>query len=318
MTNASRTLLCDIHRGTWDDELLALFDIPRSLLPEIVSSSGVIASTSEGLPIPAGIPIAGVAGDQQAALFGQRCVRPGMAKNTYGTGSFVVMNSGNVPVRSTHGLLATAAWQVGDRPMQYAVEGSIFVTGAAVQWLRDELGIISSAAEIEALAASVPDSGGVVFVPAFTGLGTPHWDPWARGTIVGLTRGTTAAHLARATLDAIALQTVEVLEAMRADSGLALEELRADGGAAANDLLMQLQADLAGIPVVRAGVGETTALGAALLAGLASGMWSSDAELDAQWRADRVFEPRMSADQRAAVHDRWRRAVQLARGWERD
>jgi glycerol kinase len=305
VTNVSRTLLFDIHRCAWDDELLSILDIPRSMLPQVSSSSGIIAETAEGLPIPAGIPIAGIAGDQQAALFGQRCTRAGMAKNTYGTGSFVVMNTGDAAVTSSHGLLSTIAWKLNDAPVQYAVEGSIFVTGAAVQWLRDGLGIIASADEIEPLAASVPDTNGVVFVPAFTGLGTPHWDAYARGTIVGLTRGATKAHLARATLEAIALQTVDVLEAMRADSGIPLTELRVDGGASTNDLLMQMQADLAGIPVIRGRVTEVTALGAASLAGLAMGLSIAGEEIE----VDRTFEPRMSESDRAAKMEEWGRAV---------
>ncbi|MEA2490442.1 MAG: glycerol kinase [Acidobacteriota bacterium] len=311
-TNASRTMLFDIHRGTWDDEMLALLDIPRSLLPEVRSSSEVYATTAKGLGIPAGIPIAGIAGDQQAALFGQRCTRAGMAKNTYGTGSFVVMNTGDSAVSSAHGLLATIAWQLPSQPRQYALEGSIFVTGAAVQWLRDGLGLIRTAADIEPLAASVPDNGGVVFVPAFTGLGTPHWDAYARGTMVGLTRGTTAAHIARATLESIALQTVDVLDAMRRDSGLALTELRVDGGASTNDLLMQIQADLAGIPVIRARTAETTSLGASFLAGLAVGFWQ---DVDVSWEAERVFTPRMGEEERAEMVGAWRRAVERARGW---
>ena len=258
------------------------------------------------------MPLSGIAGDQQASLFGQRCTRAGMIKNTYGTGCFVVMQAGAQAVRSSHGLLSTIAWRLGDAPLQYAVEGSIFVAGAAVQWLRDGLGIIQSAADIEPLAASVPDSGGVVMVPAFTGLGTPHWDPYARGTIAGLTRGSTAAHLARATLEAIALQTVDVLEAMRADSGIAPRELRVDGGASRNDLLMQLQADLSGIPVIRTRTAETTALGAAYLAGLAAGFWI---DVDGQWEAERVFTPRMTDDERSAKLDTWRRAVERAKGW---
>jgi glycerol kinase len=314
VTNASRTLLFDIHRGAWDDDLLAILDIPRALLPEVRGSSEIVATTADGLPIPAGIPIAGIAGDQQAALFGQRCTRAGMAKNTYGTGSFVVMNTGADAVKSSHGLLSTIAWKLQDQPTQYAVEGSIFVTGAAVQWLRDALGIIETAADIEPLAASVPDTNGVVFVPAFTGLGTPHWDAYARGTIVGLTRGATKAHLARATLESIALQTVDVLDAMRADSGIALTELRVDGGASTNDLLMQVQADLAKIPVIRAGTSEITALGAAYLAGLAIGFWKSEDEIDAQWVADRTFTPNMTEGARAAKLDAWRRAVERAKG----
>ncbi len=310
VTNASRTLMFDIHRRAWDDELLAIFGIERSLLPDVKGSSEIVAETAQGLPIPAGIPIAGIAGDQQAALFGQRCTRPGMAKNTYGTGSFVVMNSGANAVQSAHGLLSTIAWQLKD-DVQYAVEGSIFVTGAAVQWLRDKLGIIETAAGIEALAATVEDSNGVLFVPAFTGLGTPYWDGYARGAIVGLTLGATNAHLARATLESIALQTVDVLEAMRADSGIALTELRVDGGASVNDLLMQMQADLAGIPVVRTRTAETTALGAAYLAGMAVGFYGDDVA----WTADRTFEPRTSEDERKMKLMQWRRAVERARGW---
>jgi glycerol kinase len=293
VTNASRTLLFDIHRREWDDELLHILRIPREILPKVVSSSELVGETKDG------IPIAGIAGDQQAALFGQRCITPGMAKNTYGTGCFIVMNTGKQFVRSRHGLLTTAAHQA------FALEGSVFVAGAAVQWLRDALGIIKSAADIETLAGSVPDSGGVVFIPAFTGLGAPHWDPHARGSITGLTRGTTAGHIARAALEAIALQTAEVLDAMRADSGLPIHELRVDGGASANDLLMQIQADVAGLRVVRSSISETTALGAAYLAGLAVGFWS-EATIDAQWKADRVFEPQ--SDQ-SVLKERWKRAV---------
>jgi len=309
VTNASRTLMFDIHRGVWHDELLEILEVPRHMLPEVRGSSEIVARTADGLPIPAGIPIAGIAGDQQAALYGQRCTRPGMVKNTYGTGSFIVMNTGGTAVRSEHGLLSTIAWKLGDET-QYALEGSIFVTGAAVQWLRDQLGIIKTAADVEALAASVEDTNGVVFVPAFTGLGTPHWDGYARGTIVGLTRGASAAHIARATLEAIALQTVDVLEAMRRDSGIALTELRVDGAATANDLLMQMQADLAGIPVLRARAHESTALGAALLAGRAVGFFG-----DLPWSADRTFQPRLSEDERAAKLTTWRRAVERARAW---
>jgi len=293
VTNASRTLLFDIRRKQWDDELLRIFNIPRSILPRVVSSSEVVGETDDG------VPIAGIAGDQQAALFGQRCVRAGMAKNTYGTGCFIVMNTGERCVTSEHGLLATVA------ASSYALEGSVFIAGAAVQWLRDALGIIRSADEVEALAATVPDSGGVVFVPAFTGLGAPHWDPYARGAISGLTRGTTAAHIARAALEAIALQSAEVVEAMRGDSGLAMTELRADGAASRNDLLMQIQADVAGVRVVRPRITETTALGAAYLAGLAVGFWRDEAEIDAQWQADRVFEPRAGN----ALRERWDEAV---------
>jgi glycerol kinase len=319
VTNASRTLLFDIHRCEWDDELLSILGIPRALLPEVRGSSEIVARTAEGLPIPAGIPIAGIAGDQQAALFGQRCTRAGMAKNTYGTGSFVVMNTGGECVSSSHGLLSTIAWRIGDEPVQYAVEGSIFVTGAAVQWLRDGLGIINTAADIEPLAASVPDTNGVVFVPAFTGLGTPHWDAYARGTIAGLTRGATKAHLARATLESIALQTVDVLEAMRLDSGIALTELRVDGGASTNDLLMQMQADLANLPVIRARTSEITALGVAYLAGLAVG-WSAglrpaDAAASRAGAPDakRIFTPSMDAAVRNAKLASWRDAVSRAK-----
>ncbi|HKO54861.1 MAG TPA: glycerol kinase GlpK [Thermoanaerobaculia bacterium] len=309
VSNASRTLLFDIHRGAWDDELLDILGVPRAVLPEVRSSSESYGLTDDGFPI------AGIAGDQQAALFGQRCTRAGMAKNTYGTGSFVVMHTGAAAVRSSHGLLATVAWRIGDGPLQYALEGSIFVTGAAVQWLRDQLRLIRTAPEIEALAASVPDSGGVVVVPAFTGLGTPHWDPYARGSIHGLTLGSTGAHIARATLDSIALQTVDVLEAMRADSGIALEELRVDGGASTNDLLMQIQADLAGIPVVRARTAESTALGAAHLAGLATGFWPDAAAIDAQWTAERVFTPRIGDAERSERIDTWHRAVARTKRW---
>jgi glycerol kinase len=279
VTNASRTLLFDIHRREWDDDLLRILRIPREILPKVVSSSEVVGETNDG------IPIAGIAGDQQAALFGQRCTTPGMVKNTYGTGCFIVMNTGDRFVCSRHGLLTTAAHRA------FALEGSVFIAGAAIQWLRDGLGIIKSAPEVEGLAKSVSDSGGVVFIPAFTGLGTPHWNPYARGAITGLTRGTTAAHLARAAMEAIALQTSEVLDAMRTDSGLPLRELRVDGAASRNDLLMQIQADVAGLPVVRSSITETTALGAAYLAGLAVGFWSEET-IDRQWKADGVFEPR--------------------------
>jgi glycerol kinase len=313
-TNASRTLLFDIHRAAWDPELCAIFGIDMAMLPAICASSGVIATTAGGLPIGEGIPIAGIAGDQQAALFGQRCIEPGMAKNTYGTGSFLVMNTGETAVASAHGLLSTIAWQLPHEPRAYALEGSIFVTGAAVQWLRDALGIIKTAADIEPLAASVDDTNGVVFVPAFTGLGTPHWDPHARGTIAGLTRGATAAHIARATLESIALQSNDVLDAMRSDAGIALKELRVDGGASANDLLMQMQADIAGIPVVRATTTETTALGAAYLAGIATGFWDAH-DLDAQWQAERTFVPRIGDAAREEKIREWRRALLRAKDW---
>ena len=314
VTNASRTLLCNIHTGDWDDDLLEILDIPRSMLPEIRSSSEVYAPTS-GEIFSSQTPIAGIAGDQQAATFGQRCVEPGMAKNTYGTGSFMLLNTGTEPVASTNQLLTTIAWKLGDQPMEYALEGSVFVTGSAVQWLRDGLGIIRTAPEVEPLAASVDDTDGVYLVPAFTGLGAPHWDPYARGTIVGITRGTTAAHIARATLEGIAFQVADVLTAMKKDAGLDLGELRVDGGAAANDLLMQIQADLLGVPVVRPKVTETTALGAAYLAGLAVGYWSDADEIAEQWQVDRRFEPAMGEDQRASLTEAWVRALDRARAW---
>ena len=312
-TNASRTLLYNLHTGDWDDELLALFDVPRSMLPEVRASSEVYANTA-GTVLAHKIPIAGIGGDQQAALFGQVCTQPGMVKNTYGTGCFMLMNTGDTPVISENNLVSTVAWQQGaDRT--YALEGSIFVAGAVVQWLRDGLGIIRSSSEVEALAASVPDTDGVYLVPAFTGLGAPHWDPYARGTMVGLTRGSTSAHIARAALDSIAYQTADVLRAMTSDSGLELTELRVDGGATANDLLMQFQADLLGVPVVRPKVTETTALGAAYLAGLAIGFWEDTDEIAAQWQVDRRFEPAMSDDQRQSLTAEWTRALDRARGW---
>lgn len=317
VTNASRTLMYDIRAGDWDDELLEILDVPRSMLPEVRSSSEVYAHTS-GEIFSSQTPIAGIAGDQQAATFGQRCVEPGMAKNTYGTGSFMLLNTGTEPVASENQLLTTVAWKLGDQPTEYALEGSVFVTGSAVQWLRDGLGIIRTAPDVEALAASVDDTDGVVLVPAYTGLGAPHWDPYARGTIVGITRGTTAAHIARATLEGIAFQVADVLSAMKKDAGIELQELRVDGGAAANDLLMQIQADLLQAPIVRPSVTETTALGAATLAGLAVGYWGSQDELDAQWQLDRRFEPEISADEAEARHARWRRALDRSRGWARD
>jgi glycerol kinase len=314
VTNASRTLLWDLHTGDWSDELLGLLDIPRGLLPAVRSSSEVYGETLPGL-LGVPIPIAGVAGDQQAALFGQACLAPGMVKNTYGTGCFLLINTGDRPVRSRNELLTTPAWRIGGRT-DYALEGSVFMAGAVVQWLRDGLGLIRSAAEVEVLAASVPDSGGVVLVPAFTGLGAPHWDPYARGTLVGITRGTTSAHIARAALEGIAFQVCDVLAAMAADSGVPVAELRVDGGAAANDLLMQLQADLAGVPVVRPRVQETTALGAAYLAGLAVGVWKDTGEIAARWQVDRRFEPQLDPAAAAGRRERWSRAVERAKGWE--
>ena len=315
VSNASRTLLFDIHQLRWDPELLEILRVPAAMLPEVRRSSEVVGETAARQGVPGGVAIAGIAGDQQSALFGQRCTRPGMVKNTYGTGCFLVMNTGARVVTSEHRLLATIAWKIGER-VDYAIEGSIFVSGAAVQWLRDGLGIIRAASEVEALAASVPDSGGVMLVPAFAGLGCPHWDPYARGALLGLTRGTSAAHIARATLEAIAFQVAEVLELMRRDSAIELRELRVDGAATANNLLMQLQADLIGIPVVRAAVSETTALGAALLAGSAAGLWKSDEDLDRVWRADQTFQPRINAGAREAAMAKWSRAVERARNWE--
>jgi glycerol kinase len=314
VTNASRTLLWDLHTGEWSAELAAILGVPLGMLPEVRASSEIYGETLPDL-FGAPIPIAGVAGDQQAALFGQACLAPGMVKNTYGTGCFLLMNTGGRPVRPEAGLLATPAWRLGART-EYALEGSVFVAGAVVQWLRDGLGVIRSAAEVEALAASVPDAGGVVLVPAFTGLGAPHWDPYARGALLGITRGTTAGHLARAALEGIAFQVADVLEAMAADSGVPVAELRVDGGAAANDLLMQMQADLAGVPVVRPRVRETTALGAAYLAGLAVGVWKSPDEIAARWQAERRFAPRLDPAAAAARREQWRRGVERAKGWE--
>ncbi len=321
-SNAARTMLMNIHTLAWDDELLRLFHIPRSVLPRIVPSSGVLGDTAPGVLGDAPIPIAGVAGDQQAATFGQACFAPGMAKNTYGTGCFMLMNTGDRAVRSRNQLLATVGWQgpdaAGARRTAYCLEGSVFMAGATVQWLRDGLQMIQSASEIEALAASVPDTGDVFLVPAFAGLGAPDWDGRARGTLVGLTRGTTRAHIARAALEAIALQSADIFGAMVRDSGIQLTELRVDGGASRNDLLMQLQADLAGVPVVRPQVTETTALGAAYLAGLATGVWQGGDEIAAQWAVDRRFEPSLPEPQRLARIARWREAVERSRGWARD
>ena len=312
-SNASRTLLYNIHEGCWDEELLEILDIPRAVLPEVGASSGMIAQTAGDL-FAGHIPITGVAGDQQAALFGQCCFTPGMVKNTYGTGCFMLMNTGSRARVSHNRLLTTAAWLRGN-DMTYALEGSVFVGGAVVQWLRDGLGMFRSSAEVEPLAASVPDSDGVYFVPAFTGLGSPHWDPYARGTLIGLTRGSTRAHVARAALDGIAYQVADVLTAMQADAGMPLTELRVDGGAAANDLLMQFQADLLGVPVVRPRQLESTAQGAAYLAGLAVGYWQDDAEIRSLWKADRVFEPSMDPARRAMYLAGWAKALGRAKGW---
>jgi glycerol kinase len=311
-SNASRTMLYDIRTGAWDDTLLDLFGVPRSMLPEVRSSSEVYGHTSL---LGGSIPIAGIAGDQQAALFGQVCTKPGMVKNTYGTGCFMLMHTGTRPIASRNNLLTTVAWRVGDRT-EYALEGSIFIAGAVVQWLRDGLGIIRSAEEVEPLAASVPDTHGVYLVPAFAGLGAPHWDQYARGVLVGLTRGTTRAHVARAALEGIALQVMDVLKAMEADAGIRLKELRVDGGAAGNNLLMQLQADLLNVPVVRPQVTETTALGAAYLAGLAVGFWKDQADIARQWQADRRFVSAMKPAARKILAAGWTRALTRARGWE--
>jgi glycerol kinase len=310
-SNASRTLLYDIHTGTWDDELLALFDIPREVLPRVVSSSEVIATTALG---GASVPIAGIAGDQQAALFGQACDRPGLAKNTYGTGCFLLLNTGAHAVPSKNRLLTTVAWDLGGT-LSYALEGSVFIGGAAVQWLRDGLKLIRTAADVEALAASENSNGGVYMVPAFAGLGAPHWDAYARGAVLGLTRGSTGGHLARAVLESIAFQSADVLLAMEKDANVTLTELRVDGGATANQLLMQFQADLLGVPVVRLEVLETTALGAAYLAGLAVGHWKDVAEIRANWRVARRFEPSMSRDRAAELRAGWEKAVSRAKGW---
>jgi len=306
-TNASRTLLYNIHEGCWDDELLEMLDIPRSLLPEVGPSSGMITKTA-GNVFAENIPITGVAGDQQAALFGQCCFTPGMVKNTYGTGCFMLMNIGTQPRASHNRLLTTVAW-TRERTTTYALEGSVFVGGAVVQWLRDGLGMIRTSAEIEPLARSVPDSDGVYFVPAFTGLGAPHWNPHARGTLVGLTRGTTRAHIARAALDGIAYQVADLLRAMQADAGMPLTELRVDGGASANALLMQFQADLLGVPVIRPRQVESTAQGAAYLAGLAVGFWKDEAAIRAFWEVDRVFEPSMDDARRQSLLAGWEKAV---------
>jgi glycerol kinase len=309
VTNASRTMLFNLHTGQWDEELLGLLNIPRALLPEVVGSSEVCGKTSGVL---ADIPIAGIAGDQQAALFGQMCMQPGMVKCTYGTGSFMLLNTGEKPVASRNKLLTTVAWKINGR-MSYALEGSIFIAGAVVQWLRDELQIIRSAAEIEELAASVPDTAGVYFVPAFSGLGAPHWDPYARGTIGGLTRGSNRAHIARAALEGIAFQVVDIIDAMETDSGVPLKELRVDGGAARNDLLMQIQADLLGVTVTRPSNPETTVLGATYLAGLAVGYWPDQETIAKQWKADRRFTPAIDENERRARHAGWSQALARAR-----
>ncbi|MFO1483095.1 MAG: glycerol kinase GlpK [Verrucomicrobiaceae bacterium] len=312
VSNASRTMLYDIRKGDWDDELLKIFGVPRSMLPEVKDSSGVFGETSL---LGGSIPVAGIAGDQQSALFGQVCTKPGMVKNTYGTGCFMLMNTGTKPINSKNKLLTTIAWRIGGRT-EYALEGSVFIAGAAIQWLRDGLGIIKKSADVEALAASVPDTGGVYMVPAFAGLGAPHWDAYARGTLVGMTRGTTAAHIARAALEGIALQVMDILKAMEADSGIKLKELRVDGGASLNNLLMQMQCDLLGVPVVRPKVSETTALGAACLAGLAVGYWKNVADIAKHWQVDLKLKPAMKPAARVKITRGWNRALTRAKAWE--
>jgi glycerol kinase len=312
-TNASRTLMFNISRLAWDEDILGELAVPPSLLPTVLPSCGVFGETEPSL-LGAALPIAGIAGDQQAALFGQACFQVGMGKNTYGTGCFVLMNVGHDSLPLGSSLVTTIAWGLG-QGVEYALEGSIFIAGAAVQWLRDGLGLIATAAESEAVAASVPSSEGVYLVPAFVGLGAPHWDPRARGAIVGITRGTTRAHLVRATLEAIAFQTRDVIETMESECALTLPELRVDGGAAANDLLMQIQADILGREVVRPAVTETTALGAAYLAGLAVGFWQGQDELAGKWRVDKRFQPRMDASQREELYQGWKRAVERAKAW---
>jgi len=315
VSNASRTLLFDIHRLDWDDELLALVGVPPAVLPEVRPTSGAFGET-EASVFGRPIPITAMAGDQQAATFGQACFGVGQAKNTYGTGAFLLMNTGDRAVASSHGLLTTIGWQLAtDASVTYALEGSVFSAGSAVQWLRDGLGAIETSADVEGLAARVDDTGGVYLVPAFTGLGAPYWDPDARGTIVGLTRGTGIPEIARATLEAIAYQVCDVLDAMAADSGARLATLRVDGGAAANDLLLGFQADILDVPVERPTVAETTALGAAYLAGLAIGYWTDLAEIEANWQLDRRFEPSMTADRREGLLRGWHRAVERSRGW---
>lgn len=313
VSNASRTMLCNINTLQWDEELLQLLDIPSSVLPEIRSSSEVYGHTQNILTAHH-IPVAGIAGDQQAALFGQMCIHPGMVKNTYGTGCFMLMNTGEKPVTSRHNLLSTVAWQVNGIT-QYALEGSVFIAGAAVQWLRDGLGIIKTSKDVEALASSVADSDGVYLVPAFAGLGAPYWNAYARGTITGISRGTTAAHIARAAVESIAYQSMDVLSAMEADAGIAIKELRVDGGATANNALMQFQSDLLNCKVVRPQVTETTALGAAYLAGLAVGYWESLEEIQDQWQMDREFTSTMDDTERERFTKGWKRAVKTAVAW---
>jgi glycerol kinase len=313
VTNASRTMLFNINTLTWDEDLLKLLGVPASMLPEVRPSSAVYGQVSTTLGV-GGVPIAGIAGDQQAALFGQMCVSPGLTKNTYGTGCFLLQNTGEQPVVSRNRLISTVAWQIGGKTT-YALEGSVFIGGAVVQWLRDGLGIISKSSDVGPLATSVADNGGIYLVPAFAGLGAPHWDPYARGIIVGITRGTTAGHFARAAVESIAFQVADLLDAVRDDAGIDLTELRVDGGAAANDGLLQFQADLLGVAVVRPQVTETTALGAAYLAGLAVGFWDSTDALARHWRIERRFEPSLSTSHSVARRAEWREALSRSKGW---
>ena len=322
VSNASRTLLFNLHTLDWDDELLTLFNIPRAVLPTIVPSAGALAQSSPSV-LGHAIPITAMIGDQQAATFGQGCFKPGMAKNTYGTGCFMLLNTGSEPVASRHQLITTVGWQhvtppSGGLHTTYCLEASVFMGGATVQWLRDGLNIIQTAAEVEALALSVPDVGDTYLVPAFTGLGAPHWDGHARGTLIGMTRGTTKAHIARAALEAIALQVADVFDAMQKDAGLNLSELRVDGGASKNNLLLQMQADILGVPVIRPKIVETTALGAAYLGGLAVGLWSSTDEVSALWQEDQRFEPQWSDTERTVKRARWQQAVERAKSWSQD
>jgi glycerol kinase len=314
VSNASRTMLFNLHTGSWDSDLLHLFRIPASMLPTVRPSSEVYGEVSS-VPGLNGIPIAGIAGDQQAALFGQRCISPGLTKNTYGTGCFMLQSTGNRAVASTHRLLTTVAWRIGDKT-DYALEGSVFVGGAVVQWLRDGLGIIRTSPEVEALANSVPDNGGVYFVPAFVGLGAPHWDSYARGAIFGLTRGSNAGHIARAALESIAYQVADLMDAVQTDTSTPLKELRVDGGASANDALMQFQADILGVPVVRPAMAETTALGAAFLAGLGAGFWKDTQAISEMPREERRFEPRLPRSRADAMRQRWNEAISRAKSWE--
>ena len=317
-TNASRTLLFNIHELQWDDEMCEILEVPKEILPEVKPSSYIFGETDPDSFLGATVPVAGIAGDQQAALFGEACFEPGLAKNTYGTGSFVLMNTGTEAVGSNEGLLTTIAWGLGDEPVEYALEGAIFVTGAAVQWLRDGLEIIEDASETEELARSVDSNDGVYFVPALVGLGAPHWDAYARGTIVGITRGNTRAHLARAALESMAYQTRDVVEAMVKDSGIEVKSFRADGGAVANEFLMQFQSDILGVDVEVPEITETTAVGSAYMAGLATGFWESKDEIAEKWALQNRYEPQMEEDERERLHDMWLKAVERSKGWDRE